>query len=82
MKTIFVDGDLYNDGHELHEALKKMLALPEHYGMNADALNDCVSAMDETVNVCVVSSGNDRVAPTVDLVCRVLEDNGGSVRHL
>lgn len=82
MKTIFIDGDLYADSHELHEALKRMLALPDYYGCNADALNDCVSSMSETVNACIVSTGSGSVASTVELVCRVLEDNGGSVRSI
>ena len=43
MKTIMLDGSLYATGKDLHQALKQMLSLPDYYGMNADALNDCLS---------------------------------------
>lgn len=82
MRTIFIDGDLYKTPGELHAALKKMLSLPEYYGMNADALNDCISEIPDTVNACIVSRGQGAVADTVEKVCRVIDDNGGSIREL
>ena len=45
MQTIMIDGSMYASPRELHLALKKMLFLPEYYGLNADALNDCLVAM-------------------------------------
>lgn len=43
MQTIMIDGTRYASSRELHIALKRMLSLPDYYGMNADALNDCLS---------------------------------------
>ena len=33
--TLFLDGDLYATAQDLHLALKRMLALPDYYGMNS-----------------------------------------------
>ena len=39
MQTIMIDGSCYSDARELHLAIKRMLSLPDWYGMNADALD-------------------------------------------
>ena len=36
MQTIMIDGSIYATPREMHLALKKMLSLPEYYGLNAD----------------------------------------------
>ena len=82
MRTLFIDAALYSDPRELHGALKKMLSLPDYYGMNADALNDCISEIPDTVNAVIVSRGEGDVAETLEKVCHVIEDNGGSVREI
>lgn len=82
MRTLFIDADLYSSPRELHSALKMMLSLPDYYGMNADALNDCISEIPDTVNAVIVSHGEGAVAGTLDLVCRVISDNGGSVTEI
>ena len=43
MHTFFLDGSVYATPRDLHAALKSMMALPEYYGMNADALHDCLT---------------------------------------
>lgn len=43
METIFIDGRSCRTVKELHLTLKLMLRLPDYYGCNADALNDCLS---------------------------------------
>ena len=58
MKTIMLDGSLYRDAKELHLALKRMLSLPDWYGMNADALNDCLSERAGTVNLWIADPGS------------------------
>ena len=59
-----------------------MLQLPSWYGMNADALNDCLSELRETVSLWVVPSEDDEVNRVLHLISQVVEDNGGSVREL
>ena len=82
METIYLDASRYDSPRAVHSALKSMLSLPDYYGMNADALNDCLSERREPVRLWIASRGEGEVARTVDLICRVVEDNGGSVKEL
>ena len=51
MQTIMIDGSMYQTPREMHLALKKMLSLPDYYGLNADALNDCLGEKAEIVSL-------------------------------
>ena len=82
MQTIYLDASSYSTPRDLHSALRSMLSLPEYYGMNADALNDCLSERREPVRLWIASRGNEEVARAVELVCAVVEDNGGTVKEL
>lgn len=82
MKTIMIDGSLYPTARDLHVALKRMLSLPDYYGMNCDALNDCLSERSEKVNLWIADSGSGETAEAVRTVCAVVEDNGGTVKEL
>lgn len=42
---VFVDGRACTTKEETHLYLKRVLNLPEYYGMNLDALYDCISTM-------------------------------------
>ena len=80
MHTIMIDGSMYATPQDLHTALRKMLSLPEYYGMNADALNDCLSERSEKVNLWIYDCGKSNVAEAVSLISRVIVDNGGKVK--
>ncbi len=82
MRTIMIDGSMYTSSREMHLALKKMLSLPDYYGLNADALNDCLGEMSERVSLWILSPGTDEVARAVSLVSRVIADNGGTVKEI
>ena len=82
MQTIFLDANRYSTPLELHTALKSMLSLPDYYGNNADALNDCLSSRPEPVRLWIASRGEGEVARTVDIISQVVEDNGGTVKEL
>ena len=82
MRTIMIDGSLYTTSRELHLALKKMLSLPNYYGLNADALNDCLGEKNELVNLWIFDPGSDDVSSAVSLVSAVIRDNGGTVKEL
>lgn len=82
MQTIMIDGSDYASGRELHEALKRMLSLPAYYGMNADALNDCLSEKDEPVHLWILSPGEGDTARSLAAVCAVIVDLGGQVKEL
>ena len=82
MQTIYLDGSNYDSPRALHAALRSMLALPDYYGMNADALNDCLSGRTEPVRLWIASRGEGDVARALDIVCHVVTDNGGTVKEL
>ena len=82
MRTIMLDGSLYASRKDLHLALQRLLALPDYYGMNADALSDCISEMRETVNLWIADPGRDDVTDAIRVICAVIEDNGGYVKEL
>ena len=82
MRTIMLDGSLYPTAGDLHLALKRMLSLPEYYGMNADALNDCLSERSEKVNLWIADPGSGETADALRIVRAVVEDNGGQVKEL
>ena len=82
MQTILLDGDRYAGSRELHEALKRLLHLPAYYGMNADALYDCLSERAEPVNLWILSWGTEDTHRALTLVSRVVTDLGGTVKEL
>ena len=82
MQTLYLDGSLYQTAQQLHTALRDMLCLPSWYGGNADALNDCLSERTEPVSLWIASYGNPDTERALRLVCRVVADNGGSIREL
>ena len=82
MTTLFLDGSAYSSPRALHTAIRNMLSLPDYYGMNADALHDCLSERREPVNLWIASPGEGDVARSLSAVCAVVEDLGGTVRNL
>ena len=82
MQTIMLDGSLYPSARGLHLALKQMLSLPDYYGMNADALNDCLSERTDKVNLWITDPGTGETADALRAVCAVIEDNGGQIKEL
>ena len=79
MHTIFLHGGDYATAHDLHEALRRLLALPDHYGHNADALHDCLSERREPVRLVVLAPGNDEVNAALRKCAVVITDLGGQV---
>ena len=82
MQTILIDASRYASPRELHGALKALLRLPDYYGMNADALHDCLSERPSPVRLWIASSGEGEVARALSVVCQVVEDLGGTVVRL
>ena len=82
MNTLFIDGREYATARALPEGLQRLLALPAHYGMNADALHDCLAERAETVNMIVHNPGNADVTAALRKCACVLEDLDGDVKGL
>ena len=82
MQTIMIDGSRYASPQDVHLALKRMLSLPDYYGCNADALNDCLSERREQVNLWILDSGHGEVSSVLSVISAVVRDNGGSVKEL
>ena len=82
MTTLLLDASRYNTARELHAALKAMLSLPDWYGMNADALHDCLAERREPLRLWIASAGEGEVARSLAAVCAVVEDLGGSVKEI
>ena len=82
MQTVLIDASRYRTPLELHTALKAMLSLPEWYGMNADALYDCLSERREQVHLWIGSAGSDEVFRSLSAVCAVVKDLGGMVKEI
>ena len=80
--TILLDADRYATSRELHAALASLLALPDYYGMNADALNDCLSERVSPVNLWILDPGTGEVASAISILRTVFADNGGEVKEL
>lgn len=82
MQTICLFGSDYATAAQVHEALKNLLNLPAYYGMNADALNDCLSESSSCPSLWVHPSGSEEVVSCLRLVARVFRENGADVKEL
>ena len=79
---IILDGRRMTTREEAHAHIREMLSLPEYYGLNADALNDCLGEKSEKVSLWILDPGKDEVAAAVRTVSEVIRDNGGAVKEL
>ena len=75
---IILDGARMESRAEIHAELKQKLSLPDYYGANLDALNDCLGERRERELVVIENApafleANDSYAAKV---LRVFGDNG------
>ena len=54
---IVLDGERMEDRTGLHAELKQKLSLPDYYGNNLDALNDCLSERRERELIVIEHAG-------------------------
>ena len=82
METLCLFGSDYTSGRELHLALKRMLNLPDYYGLNADALNDCLSERLSVPSLWVRRDGGGDVDSAMEKITLVFRDLGADVKEL
>ena len=51
MKTVYLDFRFFANAQEVHSFLKSILDFPPYYGMNLDALYDCLTDLSEETRV-------------------------------
>lgn len=82
MQTICLFGSDYRSSRDLHHALQLLLSLPSYYGMNADALNDCLSELSACPALWFRAEGAEPdVESALRLIARVFADNGAQVKE-
>ena len=82
MQTICLFGGDYASPAQVHQSLKSLLSLPAYYGLNADALNDCLSEMVSCPGLWFRTDGSEEVNACLRLISRVFLDNGADVKEL
>ena len=82
MQTICLFGGDYATAAQVHQAMKNLLNLPAYYGMNADALNDCLSERSDRPALWVRPDGPEEVVSCLRLISRVFRENGAEVKEL
>ena len=80
MHTIFLNGGDYATPRDLHEALRRLLRLPDHYGHNADALHDCLAERREAVHLILRGPFTDDAEAALNKCAAVITDLGGQAR--
>ena len=75
---IILDGKRMGDRDALHAELKEQLGLPDYYGDNLDALNDCLGERREETLVVIRDFGDfaENCGAYGMKLLRVFSDNG------
>lgn len=58
MKQVILDGNVLADAAKMHEYLKETFEFPSYYGMNLDALYDCLTDL-ENVEISITLPSED-----------------------
>ena len=58
-----LDGSQMKELSQAHAYLKEILNLPEHYGMNADALFDCLT--EDSREVLIFLNASEQIHPKI-----------------
>ena len=83
MHTICLFGNDYASPTDVHLAIKRLLNLPEYYGLNADALNDCLSEIKECPAMWFrTEECTEDVKACLLLTARVFMENGAKVKEM
>ena len=78
---IILDANQMEDREALHALLKSRLGLPDYYGGNLDALNDCLgeTSRRELIVIRAFSDFAENLGPYGFRLLQVFSDNGWQV---
>ncbi len=76
MKNIIINGSEIIGIADIHELLAEALDFPEYYGMNLDALHDCLGDISEETSITITESEilTNRLGVSFEKLMRVLND--------
>ena len=80
---VYLDGRALDSREALHQALAALLALPDYYGRNLDALHDCLTALSGPVHLTVLHAQalEDALGAYCRSFQRVLSDSAQENEH-
>jgi len=55
MKNIIIDGSKMTSRYEAHNYIKDIFLFPDYYGNNLDSLADCLSEINEEINITLIN---------------------------
>lgn len=76
MKTVAIDGNEIINMMDIHRIFAEELEFPEWYGMNLDALFDCLCDMTEEVEIVIENKTelSENLGVSFEKLCAVLDD--------
>ena len=76
MRRCYVNGQQMADKHSAHSYLQEILALPDDYGKNLDALYDCLTEMGDDTTICLTDpeAVRQNLGPYGDRLLATLQD--------
>ena len=77
MRKFTIDQRDFQSADEVHDFIAEKLELPEYYGRNLDALNDCLGDISEPTRITVrrLRSAEGEFAEWFERFCKVLTRN-------
>ena len=84
MKRITLDLSGISLRYELHLALKKAFGFPEYYGMNLDALHDCLTDITEETEIEILNADelSESLGSYGAAAIHVIEDSAEENKHI
>ena len=84
MKTIELDFTMVSLRYEMHLEVKKALGFPEYYGMNLDALHDCLTDIREDTEIKITGAENlgESLGKYGEIALRVIKISAEENPHL